>query len=211
MIDGGYHPDTHTLYVNSMDVGMIYRMTPRPEGATIPYRPQGFGTPNSRFWDPKLNPCQKPPWGHLTAIDLDRGSAIGSVETMAEAAWRHGRQPLGKLDRGTMRESGQHDVLQRVELVDDRGVDRRVSVTEQIDPPGADRVQISVAVEIVQPRAAAARDWNERQGLVLLHLRARMPDGGAAARNPVLVAGHGGQKSEASILHRATSPAHARG
>jgi glucose dehydrogenase len=82
-----FDPDTHTLYVNSMDVGMIYRMTPRPEGATIPYRPQGFGTPNSRFWDPKLNPCQKPPWGHLTAIDLDRGefrwrSVLGVVDEL---------------------------------------------------------------------------------------------------------------------------------
>jgi quinoprotein glucose dehydrogenase len=56
-----------------MDVGMIYRMVKRPEGSAIPYRPQGMGTPNSRFWDPRLRPCQKPPWGHLTAIHLDTG------------------------------------------------------------------------------------------------------------------------------------------
>jgi quinoprotein glucose dehydrogenase len=68
-----YDPDTHTLFVNSMDAGMLYRMVKRPEGATVPYRPQGLGSPNSRFWDPNLWPCQKPPWGNLTAIDLDRG------------------------------------------------------------------------------------------------------------------------------------------
>ncbi|MGH9720439.1 MAG: pyrroloquinoline quinone-dependent dehydrogenase [Bryobacteraceae bacterium] len=69
-----FDPETRTLYVNSMDVGMMYRMIKRPEGSEIPYRAQGSGTtPSSRLWDPKLNPCQQPPWGHLTAIDLDRG------------------------------------------------------------------------------------------------------------------------------------------
>jgi glucose dehydrogenase len=68
-----YDPETHTLYVNSMDVGMIYRMVKRPEGAVIPYRIQGMGSPNSRYWDEKRYPCQKPPWAHLTAINLDTG------------------------------------------------------------------------------------------------------------------------------------------
>jgi glucose dehydrogenase len=68
-----FDPETHTLYVNSMDVGMLYRMVKRPEGAEVPYRTRGSGTPNSRFWDPNLYPCQKPPWGSLTAIDLDKG------------------------------------------------------------------------------------------------------------------------------------------
>jgi quinoprotein glucose dehydrogenase len=82
-----FDPETRTLYVNSMDVGMLYRMVKRPEGSVIPYRPQGLGTPNSRFWDPRLWPCQKPPWGHLTAIDLDRGefrwrSVLGVVDEL---------------------------------------------------------------------------------------------------------------------------------
>jgi quinoprotein glucose dehydrogenase len=70
---GSFDPATATLYVNSMDVGALWRMVERPEGATIPYRTQGRGSPNSRFWDSKLNPCQKPPWSHLTAIDLNKG------------------------------------------------------------------------------------------------------------------------------------------
>ncbi len=82
-----FDPETDTLYVNSMDVGMIYRMVKRPEGSQIPYRPQGMGTPSSRFWDPNLYPCQKPPWGFLTAIDLDRGefrwrSVLGVVDAL---------------------------------------------------------------------------------------------------------------------------------
>jgi glucose dehydrogenase len=82
-----FDPETHTLYVNSMDVGMLYRMVKRPGGSTIPYRPQGSGTPNSRFWDTDLLPCQKPPWGFLTAIDLDKGefrwrSVLGVVDAL---------------------------------------------------------------------------------------------------------------------------------
>jgi quinoprotein glucose dehydrogenase len=68
-----FDPETYTLYVNSMDVGMVFRMVERPEGSDLPYRARGAATPNSRFWDPNLYPCQKPPWGHLTAIDLNTG------------------------------------------------------------------------------------------------------------------------------------------
>lgn len=66
-----YDPETRTLYVNSHDNGMMFRMVKRPEGSQIPYRAQG--PPYSRFWDKNRYPCQKPPWGHLTAIDLDKG------------------------------------------------------------------------------------------------------------------------------------------
>ena len=84
---GSFDPETHTLYVNSMDVGMLYRMVKRPEGSIIPYRTQGSGTPSSRFWDQNMYPCQRPPWGHLTAIDLDKGefrwrSVLGVVDEL---------------------------------------------------------------------------------------------------------------------------------
>ena len=84
-----FDPETRTLYVNSMDVGMLYHMVKRPEGSEIPYRPQGSGSPNSRFWDADLNPCQRPPWGFLTAIDLDNGifrwrSVLGVVDKLVE-------------------------------------------------------------------------------------------------------------------------------
>jgi glucose dehydrogenase len=82
-----YDPETHTLYVNSQDVGMIRHMVKRPEASQIPYRPQGSGSPDSRFWDPNLIPCQVPPWGSLTAIDLDHGvfrwrSVLGVVDSL---------------------------------------------------------------------------------------------------------------------------------
>jgi quinoprotein glucose dehydrogenase len=82
-----YDPETRTLYVNSMDVGMLFRMVKRPEGSVIPFRNQGSGSPNSRFWDNDLNPCQKPPWAFLTAISLDTGdfrwrSVLGVVDEL---------------------------------------------------------------------------------------------------------------------------------
>ncbi len=82
-----WDPETHTLYVNSMDNGMLARMIPRPEGSKIPYRSQSVG--QQRFWDPNLYPCQQPPWGHLTAIDLDKGefrwrSTLGVIDELIE-------------------------------------------------------------------------------------------------------------------------------
>lgn len=79
-------PLTNTLYVNSMDVAMLGRMVQRTP-RDMP-RNRGLGTPDSRFWDRELQPCQVPPWGHLTAIDLKTG----------KFRWR---VVLGKKDTGS--------------------------------------------------------------------------------------------------------------
>jgi quinoprotein glucose dehydrogenase len=96
-----FDPETYTLYVNSMDVGMVYRLVERPEGSDVPYRARGATTPNSRFWDPNLYPCQKPPWGHLTAIDLNTGEfrwrvVLGVVDELLE----RGLPPTGTSNLG---------------------------------------------------------------------------------------------------------------
>lgn len=70
-----------------MDVGMIFKMVKMPEGSKLPYRTRGLGA--SRFWDTNQYPCQKPPWGSLTAINLDTGefkwrSVLGVVEALTE-------------------------------------------------------------------------------------------------------------------------------
>ena len=65
---GSWDPETHTLYVNSMDVGAFVQMI---ESQNPDYRSRG--TKYGRFWDSNQYPCQKPPWAHLTAIDLNAG------------------------------------------------------------------------------------------------------------------------------------------
>lgn len=77
-------PRSNTLYVNSMDVGIFARMVAR-SAREMP-RSRGGGTIDGRFWDRDLNPCQKPPWGHLTAINLRTGkflwqSILGTPKT----------------------------------------------------------------------------------------------------------------------------------
>ncbi|MDX2180949.1 MAG: pyrroloquinoline quinone-dependent dehydrogenase [Bryobacteraceae bacterium] len=96
-----YDPVTRTLYVNSMDVGQVGAMVKNRPGAELPYRMTGAPTYYSRFWDRNRWPCQKPPWGHLTAIDLDKGEfkwrvTLGVVDALIEK----GLPPTGTSNLG---------------------------------------------------------------------------------------------------------------
>ena len=82
-----FDPEAGLLYVNSMDVGSLFRMVPRPKGSKVPYRVRG--TKYGRFWDSNHYPCQKPPWGSLTAIDLNSGefrwrTVLGEFDELTE-------------------------------------------------------------------------------------------------------------------------------
>jgi quinoprotein glucose dehydrogenase len=67
-----FDPKRRTLFVNSMDVGGLFRLVKAREGAALPWalraRKYEF------FTDSEGYPCQQPPWGTLTAIDLDSGT-----------------------------------------------------------------------------------------------------------------------------------------
>ncbi len=77
-----FNPKLGYGYVNTNEAGAIGQMVPRPAGSPVSYsRTSPFGE-YARFWDANLWPCQKPPWGFLTAINVNTG----------EFAWR---VPLG--------------------------------------------------------------------------------------------------------------------
>ena len=81
---GAWDPETYTLYVNSMDVGVVRQMI---ESENPDYRARG--TKYGRFWDSDEYPCQKPPWAHLTAVDLNSGefrwrSVLGEYDELTK-------------------------------------------------------------------------------------------------------------------------------
>ena len=84
---GAFDPETDTFYINSMDVGSLAAMVPRGEDAVVPWRSRSV--PQGRFWDSNMYPCQQPPWGHLTAIDLNTGAfrwrvVLGEYDELTE-------------------------------------------------------------------------------------------------------------------------------
>jgi len=95
---GSYDSSSGLLFVNSMDVGALWRMVQRPEGSEIPYRTQSRG---GRFWDKNQYPCQKPPWAHLTAIDLNTGEFRWRVTLgVVDALLARGVPPTGTSNLG---------------------------------------------------------------------------------------------------------------
>jgi quinoprotein glucose dehydrogenase len=66
-----FDPATGLLFVNSMDVGGLFRLVKRAAGAAVPYALRAAN--HEFFWDSNKYPCQAPPWGSMTAIDLNTG------------------------------------------------------------------------------------------------------------------------------------------
>jgi len=97
-----YSPELGYLFVNTNELGQLSGLAARPEGATGPAAAKGQGNRvdpggpyegvagGGRFSirngnDPQQLPCQQPPWGQLTAVDMKTG----------RFAWR---VPLGVTD-----------------------------------------------------------------------------------------------------------------
>lgn len=96
---GAFDPQTDTFYINSMDVGSLASMVSRGPEAQIPWRSRSV--PQGRFWDSDMYPCQQPPWGQLTAIDLNTGkfrwqAVLGEYDQLTE----RGIPPTGASNLG---------------------------------------------------------------------------------------------------------------
>ncbi|MBS7544192.1 membrane-bound PQQ-dependent dehydrogenase, glucose/quinate/shikimate family [Ancylobacter oerskovii] len=79
-----YDPTTSTLFANDMRLGLWVHMVPQPAGAqasdgnesvnagmgAVPLKGTPYSVVKNRFFSPLGIPCQKPPFGSLTAIDM---------------------------------------------------------------------------------------------------------------------------------------------
>ena len=75
------------LFVNANELGAVGAMQPQPPDVPERYRRGAQGGEYARFWDENQWPCQKPPWGTLNAIDVNKGEIawkvpLGSVEAL---------------------------------------------------------------------------------------------------------------------------------
>jgi quinoprotein glucose dehydrogenase len=98
---GSFDQATGYLYVNMNEDGAIGQMNPQPPGSPIPYIRRGRFEEYAWFRDQNNRPCQQPPWGTLTAVDLNKGEIVwriplGFVEELKSKGYGDtGTQNLG--------------------------------------------------------------------------------------------------------------------
>ena len=73
------------LFVNVNELGAVGAMLPQAADAPEQYRRGSKNGEYARFWDENEWPCQKPPWGTLNAVDVNKGEIVWKV-------------PLGSVD-----------------------------------------------------------------------------------------------------------------
>ena len=72
-----FDPNSGYVFVFSQDLGSLAWVEDAAEGAPLPYRRSG---PRPSSFDVPMGdarwPCQKPPWGRLTAVDASTGDVV---------------------------------------------------------------------------------------------------------------------------------------
>jgi len=67
------------LFVNANEFGAVGALLPQSDGAPEKYRRGSKDGEYARFWDQNQWPCQKPPWGTLNAVDVNKGEIAWKV------------------------------------------------------------------------------------------------------------------------------------
>jgi quinoprotein glucose dehydrogenase len=95
-----FDPQTGYVFVTTQDVGALGSIERTREGSPAPFEKT---TPGRATFDVRIEdsnwPCQKPPWGRMTAIDTKTGDVVwqiplGITEQLPEAKQRTGRPAL---------------------------------------------------------------------------------------------------------------------
>jgi len=74
-----FDPQRGYLFVNANEVGAVGALEPQPEDSPEKYRRNNVRGEYARFWDEQQKPCQKPPWGTLSAVDVNSGDIAWTV------------------------------------------------------------------------------------------------------------------------------------
>jgi quinoprotein glucose dehydrogenase len=96
-----FDPTSSYLYVNMNEDGAIGQMNPQPPGSPIPFIRRGRFDEYAWFRDKESRPCQQPPWGTLSAVNLNTGEIVWQVplgvvdELEAKGVHSTGSQNLG--------------------------------------------------------------------------------------------------------------------
>jgi glucose dehydrogenase len=101
------------VFVNTNEYGSLGWVEKQKEGAQVPYQQASvLGSPfNSKFWDRKVDargrlmgesswPCQKPPWGMLTAVNLKTGDFAWRVPLGVTDELPEGKRNTGRINLG---------------------------------------------------------------------------------------------------------------
>ncbi len=92
-----YDPNSRLAFVFAADVGTLGWMEPAADDAALPYRRSGPRPGSFQVViDGEALPCQKPPWGQLSAVDTETGElvwqqALGVSESLPAARQATGR------------------------------------------------------------------------------------------------------------------------
>jgi quinoprotein glucose dehydrogenase len=74
-----YDPQLGYIFTNTQNLGGIFKLAKSPDGER--WVPKGPAlSPRARFWQPEtLWPCQQPPWGELSAVNVNTGDVVWRV------------------------------------------------------------------------------------------------------------------------------------
>ena len=106
-------PKLGYIYVFTNEYGSIGWIEKQKEGSQVPFQQASvFGSPfNSKFWYRKLDergrlmgasswPCQKPPWGRLTAVNAATGAFAWQIRLGVTDELPEGKKKTGRIGFG---------------------------------------------------------------------------------------------------------------